>query len=124
VSELDLRALRYFVAVAEDGTIGRAAARLGVAQPAISRQLKLLESAIGSDLVSRHAKGVAPTPAGEALLAATRGIFSHIDAAAARAARAAQGLGGSVRFGVGRGSLASLLVQRGLTIIREHCADR
>jgi len=123
VSDLDLRALRYFVAVAEEGAIGRAAIRLGVAQPAISRQLKLLEGAIGSDLVSRHAKGVELTPAGAALLATTGGILSHIDAAAARAARAAQGMGGSIRFGVGRGSLGTALVQRGLKIIREHFPD-
>jgi DNA-binding transcriptional LysR family regulator len=123
VSGLDLRALRYFVAVAEEGTIGRAAAKLGVAQPAISRQLKLLEGAIGSDLVARHAKGVEPTPAGAALLSATRGVLSQIDGAAMRAARAAQGIGGSVRIGVGRGSLASAMVQRGLAIIREQFPD-
>ncbi len=123
MSGLDLRQLRYFVAVAEEGTIGRAAAKLGVAQPAISRQLKLLERAIGSDLVARHAKGVEPTPAGAALLSATRAMLAQIDGAAVRAARAAHGMGGSVRFGVGRGSLASALVQRGLAIIREQFPD-
>ena len=123
MSQLDLRQLRYFVAVAEDGTIGRAAARLGVAQPAISRQLKLLERAIGADLMSRHARGVQPTPAGDALLAATRTILSQIDAAAVRAQQAAQGMGGSVRLGVGRGSLASDLVQSGLIFIRQHFPD-
>jgi LysR family transcriptional regulator, nitrogen assimilation regulatory protein len=97
VSDLDLRALRYFVAIADEGTIGRASLKLGVTQPAISRQLKLLERAIGAELVSRHAKGVEPTPAGAALLVATRAILSNIDAAATRAGRAAQGLGGSVR---------------------------
>ena len=123
VSELDLRQLRYFVAVAEEGTIGRAAQKLGVAQPAVSRQLKVLERSIGADLVSRHARGVEPTPAGHALWTATRGILAQIDAAAFRAARAAQGVGGSVRFGVGRGSLASQLVQRGLALIRQHFPD-
>lgn len=123
MSELDLRQLRYFVAVAGEGTIGRAAQKLGVAQPAISRQLKLLERAIGAELMSRHAKGVEPTPAGQALLAATRGLLSQIDAAAMRASHAAQGRGGSIRFGVGRGSLASDLVQRGLAIIRQHFPD-
>ncbi|HZS61422.1 MAG TPA: LysR family transcriptional regulator [Gemmatimonadaceae bacterium] len=123
MSELDLRQLRYFVVVAEEGTIGRAAHKLGVAQPAISRQLKLLERAIGTELLSRHAKGCAPTSAGEALLSATRGILAQIDGAVIRAARAAQGRGGSIRFGVGRGSLASPLVQRGLALIRQHFPD-
>lgn len=123
MSELDLRQLRYFVVVADERTIGRAASRLNVAQPAISRQLKLLERAVGTELVSRHAKGVEPTPAGEALLSATRDILSQIDAAAIRAARAAKGLGGSVRMGIGRGSLASDLVQRSLALIRQHFPD-
>jgi DNA-binding transcriptional LysR family regulator len=123
MSDLDLRQLRYFVAIAEEQIIGRAAQRLQVTQPAVSRQLKLLERAIGAELVERHAKGVELTPAGHALLSATRQILAQIDAAALRAQRAARGIGGSVRLGIGRGTLTSDLAQDGLAAIRSSFPD-
>ena len=76
---LQLRHLRALVAVATDGTIGRAARRLGVSQPALSRQLRELEHATGVVLLERSARGTALTPAGASLAGDGPGL---LDAAA------------------------------------------
>ena len=66
---MDLRLLRYFVAVAEERNIGRAATRLQMTQPPLSRAIKQLETDLGVLLLNRTTGGVAPTAAGEALFA-------------------------------------------------------
>jgi DNA-binding transcriptional LysR family regulator len=68
--DIHLRDLRYFVAVAEEGTFTAAAARLHVSQPAVSRQVHRLETLLRAALLERGARGVRPTPAGAALLEA------------------------------------------------------
>src|SRR3546814_4180369 len=65
---MDLRQLRTFLHVAELGSLGRAAERLRVAQPALGRQIRLLEEELGVPLFTRHGRGMAPTPAGRILL--------------------------------------------------------
>jgi DNA-binding transcriptional LysR family regulator len=60
--------LRYFLAVAEEGQITRAAARLHIAQPALTQAIRQLESELGVELLERHARGVTLTPAGETFL--------------------------------------------------------
>ncbi|MGH3098488.1 MAG: LysR family transcriptional regulator [Streptosporangiales bacterium] len=65
---MELRHLRYFVAVAEEGAVSRAAQRLLLSQPSLSRQLASLEHELGVQLLRRTARGVQLTPAGEALL--------------------------------------------------------
>jgi DNA-binding transcriptional LysR family regulator len=67
-----LRHLRYFLAVAEEGQMTRAAARLHLAQPALSQAISTLEEQLGVGLFERHARGVKLTPAGAAFLAKTR----------------------------------------------------
>jgi LysR family hca operon transcriptional activator len=69
---MDFRHLRYFVAITEEGTFTRAARRLYVAQPALSRQIQDLESALGVPLLVRGARGVTLTPAGSELLGHAR----------------------------------------------------
>ncbi|MEW1808760.1 LysR family transcriptional regulator [Pseudarthrobacter sp. NPDC080039] len=64
---MELRQLHYFLAIAEEGSINRAADRLLVSQPSLSRQLQLLERQLGHELVVRNARGVSLTPAGDAL---------------------------------------------------------
>src|SRR5438045_750370 len=81
-----LRQLRYFVAVAEEGQITRAATSLHVAQPALSQAIAQLETRLGVALFARHARGMTLTPAGEAYLEAVRNAL----AAVADADRAAQ----------------------------------
>lgn len=77
---MDLRQLRYFVAIAEAGSLSAAAGTLGVAQSALSRHLQCLEQAVGAQLFERGRRGVAPTAAGELLLARGRTILDEIEA--------------------------------------------
>lgn len=72
---MELRHLSYFVAVAEEGSFNRAAARLLLSQPSLSRQIRDLERELGKTLLERSAQGVAPTPAGVALLAHGRRLL-------------------------------------------------
>ncbi|MGW5748071.1 LysR family transcriptional regulator [Amycolatopsis sp. NPDC003861] len=86
---MELRTLRYFVAVAEELHFGRAAARLHMSQPPLSRAIKQLETDVGAVLLLRSAAGVALTPAGTALLAEARALLDQADQARVRVATAA-----------------------------------
>src|SRR5260370_16950015 len=89
---LELRHLRYFVAVAEAGTFSRAAGRLFSAQPTLSQQIGRLEQIIGTPLLHRGRDGVALTAAGTVLLDAARDVLSAVDQAVSQTRQAA-GLG-------------------------------
>src|SRR6266850_2289373 len=71
-AKMDLRRLRYFVAVAEERSVGRAAVRLRMAQPPLSVQIRKLESEVGTPLFRRGARGMELTAAGRALLSRAR----------------------------------------------------
>jgi DNA-binding transcriptional LysR family regulator len=81
---LDLRKLRYFVAVAEELHFGRAAERLYIAQPVLSRQIRKLEQEVGTELLIRSSRNVALTPAGMRLLDEARSLLAAADAAQRR----------------------------------------
>jgi DNA-binding transcriptional LysR family regulator len=83
--------LAVFDAVAAEGSVTRAGARLRISQPAVSRQLKLLEDAVGAPLVDRHPKGVRLTAAGELLAGYSRRVFA-LAGEAERALAELQGL--------------------------------
>jgi LysR family nitrogen assimilation transcriptional regulator len=80
---MDLTRLQYFAAVADAGSFSRAAAALNLSQPALSRQVLLLEEQVGQRLLERHGRGARTTEAGVALLAHARGIFDLAERAQA-----------------------------------------
>jgi len=86
---MDLRSLRYFVAVAEERNFGRAAARLHMTQPPLSRAIKQLETDVGALLLHRSPSGVTLTHAGTALYGEARALLEHAEHARARVASAA-----------------------------------
>jgi DNA-binding transcriptional LysR family regulator len=96
---MELRHLRYFVAVGEEQHYGRAAHRLGVAQPALSRQIQDLEREIGFKLFERLPRGVKLSGAGTLFLEDARRILQAVHEAAERASRVARGRSGTLRVG-------------------------
>ena len=92
LTEMELRQLRYFVAVAEEGNISRAAKRIFLTQPALSRQIKALEQEVGQCLLERQAHSIRLTPFGEALLREGRELLRHADEALERVRSAGRGL--------------------------------
>src|SRR3954470_12083616 len=82
--DLDLRKLRYFAAVAEQGHFGRAAEQLFIAQPVLSRQIRALERELGLALLERTTRSVRLTAAGEQLQDEARAVFATVDAAVRR----------------------------------------
>ena len=76
---MDIRQLRTFSCVAELGSLSKASDTLRVAQPALSRQIKLLEHELRADLFTRNGRGMVLTDAGRLLLARTAGIVRQID---------------------------------------------
>jgi len=96
---MELRHLRYFIAVAEELHFGHAAARLNISQPPLSQQIQILEQQVGARLLARTNRSVSLTPAGRQFLADSRQILSQVEEAAARAARLHQGETGELRIG-------------------------
>ncbi len=96
---IELRHLRYFIAVAEELHFGHAAARLNISQPPLSQQIQILEQQIGARLFARTNRSVSLTEAGRQLHADSRQIHSQVDDAAARAARLHHGETGELRIG-------------------------
>ncbi|WP_326539472.1 LysR family transcriptional regulator [Pseudorhodoferax sp.] len=97
---MDLRQLSYFVAVAEERHLGRAAERLHLTQPPLTRKIKALEAELGAQLFERTARGMLLTQAGEVLLSDARNIFGLVHQAADRAHRAGTGLAGRLDVGL------------------------
>ena len=97
---MELRHLRYFLAVAEERHITRAAARLGLQQPPLSQQIHALEKELGTKLFTRLPRGVELTPAGEGFLEEARALLSGVERATVRARAAAMGQRGRISIGL------------------------
>ena len=97
--DMDLRHLRYFVAVAEEGHVTRAAERLGIQQPPLSQQIKALEAELEVQLFRRKPRGVELTEAGAGLLIDARRILDEVDDALIKVRRTARGELGRLTIG-------------------------
>ena len=107
---MELRHLRYFIAVAEESTMVGAAKRLRIAQPALTRQIHDLEREIGVDLFDRGSKGMELTPAGDVCLVSARHILGRVESAIALAKGSSSGI-------VGRCIISTTVVR----ILSYHC---
>jgi DNA-binding transcriptional LysR family regulator len=119
---VELRHLRYFVAVAEERHFGRAAARLHMAQPPLSQQIRQLEGELSLQLLRRTTRRVELTPAGEAYLVRARQILAAVSSATGEAQRVAAGLQGRLVIGCVGSATYSLLPQLVRTL-REELPD-
>jgi DNA-binding transcriptional LysR family regulator len=106
---MELRQLRYFVAVAEELHFRRAADRLHMSQPPLSHQIRLLEDELGVELLARTRRRVETTPAGDAFLRDARAILADLDRAAHNARRIHEGQTGTLRVSFAGSALLSLV---------------
>ena len=97
---MDLRSLRFFVHIADVGSITRAAAQLGIAQPALTRHMQGMEAELATQLLERLPRGVRLTTAGRTFLEHARRVVREIDRAQAALTHSAQPAGGRVILGV------------------------
>jgi len=118
--EMEFWQLRYLIATADEGNYGRAAARLNVSQPSVTRAIQSLETELGVDLLRRGRGGFGMTEAGVLFVAAARKLLDEANTAAGLARRAAQGEIGTIAIGFE----ASVILARMPTLValykREH----
>ena len=113
---MELTHLRYVIAVADEGHITRAAERLGMQQPPLSRQIKAIEREIGVQLFRRKPRGVELTNAGRAFLDGARTMFTVLDSTLETTRRTERGEQGRISVGCTNGAVLNPLVSR---IVRE-----
>jgi DNA-binding transcriptional LysR family regulator len=116
---MEIRHLRYFVAVAEEGHITRAAERLDMQQPPLSRQIKAIEREVGAQLFRRKPRGVELTEAGRAFFDYARNITADLDRALETTRRTARGEQGQIRVGITPTSPFNPFVPRVIRAFRE-----
>ncbi|GAA4857447.1 LysR family transcriptional regulator [Saccharopolyspora rosea] len=119
---MELRHLRYFVAVAETRHFGRAARRLNMAQPPLSQAIRQLEADLGVTLFTRTTRQVRPTPAGSVFYDDAVRILKSVDDAARRAQRLADGCHGVLRLGL-TGLAAYRQLPRIARIVDQHLPE-
>src|SRR5260221_6747520 len=120
---MELRHLRYFVAVAHEGHITRAAEKLHMQQPPLSQQIRALEREIDAALFVRHPRGVALTDAGRSFLADAEAVLASVDRAADHARRAARGERGRIAVGFTTSAPFHPLVARAIREFRVSRPD-
>ena len=97
---MDIKQLKTFICVAETGSLSAASDRLRLAQPALSRQIKLLEHKSGAQLFHRSVKGMTLTESGEKLLSRVSGIIRQLEQAVDEVRSSAESITGNVAIGL------------------------
>jgi DNA-binding transcriptional LysR family regulator len=120
---MDMRHLRYFVAVADAGHMTRAAAQLGMQQPPLSLQIKALEKELGMALFHRHPKGVSLSDSGRVFLVEARRLLDDMAAMQLRMRRLAQGRQGSLAVGFTSSAAAHAFTPQALRECRSRFPD-
>ena len=120
---MELRHLRYFVAVAHEGHVTRAAEKLHIQQPPLSQQIHALEREIGAPLFERHPRGVRLTDAGRSFLADAEAILATVEHATVRARRTARGETGRIAVGFTTSAPFHPLVARAMREFRRQRPD-
>jgi len=119
---MELRQLRYFVAVAEEANISRAAKKIHLTQPALSRQIKALEDEVGQCLLQRQAHSIRLTPAGEVLLREAREFLVQAEQVLERTREAGWGL--RLRVGYAPSLAAGILSSAVEVFAQTHAGAR
>ncbi|HWT58654.1 MAG TPA: LysR family transcriptional regulator [Rhizobium sp.] len=119
---MELRHLRYFLAVAEELNFTRAARRVGIGQPPLSNQIRDLENEIGASLFRRLPSGAELTEAGKAFLPEVRAVLLQAEHAKHSALRAAQGHHGRLRVGFTSSAVFNPIVPAAINVFREKYA--
>ena len=120
---MELRHLRYFVAVAHEGHITRAAGKLHIQQPPLSQQIRALEQELDTQLFLRHPRGVTLTDAGRSFLTDAEAILAQAEHAKIRARRTARGEVGRIAVGFTTSAPFHPLVARAIRGFRERRPD-
>lgn len=116
---MELRHLRYFVAVAEELNFSRAATRLNISQPPLSQQIAALEAELGAKLLVRNSRGVELTAAGRTFLKRAREVLSQAQEAVAETRRADQGAAGTISVGF----MSSIMLLKLRPYLRRFCDE-
>ncbi|MGE4799798.1 LysR substrate-binding domain-containing protein [Yersinia hibernica] len=117
---IELRHLRYFIAVAEELHFGRAAERLRISQPPLSQQIQILEEQIGARLLTRNNRNVSLTQAGALFLKEAYQILAQVNSAAEKAARLHRGESGELTIGFTSSAPFISTVSKNLRIFRQR----
>ncbi|VTR30075.1 Hca operon transcriptional activator [Serratia fonticola] len=120
---IELRHLRYFVAVAEELHFGRAAERLRISQPPLSQQIQALEDMVGARLLARNNRNVSLTQAGEMFLKEAYQVLAQVNRAAEKAARLERGELGELTIGFTSSAPFISVVSRSLRAFRQLSPD-
>jgi DNA-binding transcriptional LysR family regulator len=120
---IELRHLRYFVAVAEELHFGRAAERLRISQPPLSQQIQALEEMVGARLLARNNRNVGLTQAGEMFLREAYQVLDQVNRAAEKAARLERGEIGELTIGFTSSAPFISVVSRSLRAFRQLSPD-
>ncbi|MBX9444850.1 LysR family transcriptional regulator [Dickeya chrysanthemi] len=120
---IELRHLRYFIAVAEELHFGRAAEKLHISQPPLSQQIQALEERVGAQLLDRNNRNVRLTQAGELFLKEAWSIINQVNQAAERAARVQRGEIGELNIGFTSSAPFVKQVSRSLLQFRQRYPD-